>query len=306
MMDKRLTHSWSSIAECIEAARSACWERTKDLGQACTNAPIQEVAKALDATDPWLGYRYIPPTVMQKWFSVRGEIGENGFADYLRLLLQYFIAQYSQTVSALSLPSAFIDEIEKVFRRMLRQCVDATLPASPEDDRYLKDLAIARGRMIPCVSHLIYRYSGVPRRAVFAQPWSRLPKLLAFFGSHGGFRPFLENHVHLAMLDEFNVEGRQRCYRMVAELLRMWPESKGLIGASWYYDPRVREISPKLAYLYEEPAKHGARFMKIASEGPKSDAFVRSVRRRHLFESGAYVPTIYLMVWPRAEILARY
>ncbi len=287
-------------------ATEACWDRTKGLREACGQTPLREVARDLDATDPWLGYRYIPVGVMQSLSSIRNRIGNDGLADYLRLLLQHYIARYPQTSSELGLSSTFVVESEKVFRRMLAQCTDGTMRATPDDDMFLKDLAIARGRMIACVSHLIYRHSGVPRRAVLTQPPSQLPGLVAFFARNGGFRPFLENHVHPAMLDNFDPAGRERCYGLVAELLRMWPESKGLIGASWYYDPKLREISPKLAYLYDEPAAHGARFMKLALEGPESGALARSTRRRQLFDMGSYVPATYLMVWPRAAILSRY
>jgi len=299
-------HSMDLITNSLTAAASACHARTKELSVLCERAPLQDVARELDATDPWLGYRHIPPNVLQQWAEASFSFGEDGLADYLRLLLQHYIARYAQRASELRLTEQFITESGKVFLRMLGQCADATLHASPSDDMFLKDLAIARGRMIPCVSHLIYRHSGVPRRAVLTQPLQKLPGLLAFFTRLGGFRPFLENHVHPVMLDDFNPEGRRHCYAMVAELLRMWPDSKGLIGASWYYDPELGVISPNLAYLYEEPAAQGARFIRIASEGPDSGALARSTRRRQLFEMGRYVPNTYLMIWPRAAILSRY
>lgn len=295
-----------TVAESLENSMHACLARTRKLGDACGQAPLEEIALELDATDPWRGYRYLPPKVTQRFSEVQQQLGKEGLADYLGLLLQHYIRGFASRFAELRLTAPFAAEFDRVFRRMLRQCTDATLRASPHDDVFLKDLAIARGRMIPCVSHLIYRYSGVSRRAVFMQPPQRLPSVLAFFARLGGFRPFLENHVHPAMLDDFNAEGRQRCYRLVAELLRSWPESKGLIGASWYYDPRVRQISPNLAYLHDEPIKYGALIMKLATEGANSGALARSKHRQRLFEAGEYMPTTYLMVWPRRDILSQY
>ena len=118
-------------------------------------------------------------------------------------------------------------------------------------------------------------------------------------------RPFLENRVHLQMLDEFNPAGRERCYRMVARLLERWPESKGLIGASWYYDPAVGRISANLAYLHDVPAAQGAVFLRIGAE-PNSGALARSETRRRLHQAGRCWPTTYLMVWSRADILRHY
>lgn len=295
-----------TIAESLETSMHACLARTRKLSDACGYAPLEEIALELDAADPWRGYRYLPTKVARQFSKVQQQLGKEGLADYLGLLLQHYIKRFSSRFSELGLTAPFAAEFDRVFRRMLRQCTDGTLRASPHDDVFLKDLAIARGRMIPCVSHLIYRYSGVSRRTVLMQSPQRLPSVLAFFARLGGFRPFLENHVHPAMLDDFNAEGRQRCYRLVAELLRIWPESKGLIGASWYYDPRVRQISPNLAYLHDEPAKHGALIMKLTTEGADSGALTRSRHRQHLFEAGEYVPTTYLMVWPRRDILSQY
>ncbi|HUG78288.1 MAG TPA: hypothetical protein VML57_12480 [Burkholderiales bacterium] len=140
---------------------------------------------------------------------------------------------------------------------------------------------------------------GAPKRAGTARVSGR--------GREGISYPFLENHVHLAMLENFDPPGRERCYRLVARLLQAWPESKGLIGASWYYDPALGRISPKLAYLHDVPAGHGAIFLRAGSApADVAGAVARSDTRRRLHRSGEYRPVSYLMVWARADILRHY
>jgi hypothetical protein len=108
------------------------------------------------------------------------------------------------------------------------------------------------------------------------------------------------------MLKEFSPAGRARCYELVATLLEAWPETKGLIGSSWYYDPRVGQITPHLAYLHDEPVARGAIMLKQGREDSRSGALKRSRTRRELYEAGQYVPTTYMMIWLRDDILAHH
>jgi hypothetical protein len=175
------------------------------------------------------------------------------------------------------------------------------------DDIFLKDLGILRAALVPCASHVVFRRSGVPRRLLLSQRPLAMIRALAYFGLRcGGVAPFLENHVHPAMLAHFNPEGRERCYQLVAELLRRWPDSRGLMGLSWYYDPAVSAISPHLAYLRDVPERGGALFLP-AGEGEDvvRVAIATSATRRRLYESGGYRPTRYLMAWSRRGLLAR-
>ena len=113
--------------------------------------------------------------------------------------------------------------------------------------------------------------------------------------------------MHKAMLDEFNPEGRVRCLRLVARLLLAWPEARGMMGTSWYYDPALAKHSPRLAYLHDQAKSQGACFIDM---GPHPDATAsalsRSPTRRMLHEQGIYRPRNYMMVWARQDILRHY
>ena len=57
----------------------------------------------------------------------------------------------------------------------------------------------------------------------------------------------------------FNEEGWNDAWATAAEICRTRPELAGMIGSSWFYDPPLTEISPRLAHLRLNPLIEGAK-----------------------------------------------
>lgn len=224
----------------------------------------------------------------------------------LDLVLIELVRQFESLFVKAGLPDSLLPYYQENIARILqRACQPEAWTRSSRDDIFLKDLGILRMWLIPCASHLVFRNSGVPRSLVLRQRPDRMLRALTFFGLNSrGFSPFLENHVHPQMLEHFTPEGRKRCYALVAELLQRWPESRGLMGLSWYYDPVVGTISPRLAYLHNVPERGGALFLPAGSSPDVvSGATSTSETRKKLFEAGKYLPTRYLMAWSKRDLL---
>jgi hypothetical protein len=206
-----------------------------------------------------------------------------------------------------SFPPAFLEEFRRSAQRIVERVADGhAWPGGMHDDVFRKDLALLCLRMLPCVSHVVCRYSGVPRRTLL-KPQNLLAGLSTrtLFTLHGKLSPLIENHVHPEMTDRFDAAGREACYRLVCDLLRHWPDTLGLMGSSWYYDAAVGQISPHLRYLRDVPAGHGALFLQgSASDDAVGGALARSTQRRQLAERGLYQPRNVMMIWPRDALLA--
>lgn len=288
----------SDLPTLLREARTSCLHRMSGSVAAQETVDLGGVAQQLDRTNPWLGYRHIPDGVLRAWQAVESAFGPSVLSEHLRLLLLHFIGQFDLRFASAALPAPFARQFDEAMQRIVRQCLDGTLDVSPSNDVYLKDLGVVRLRLVPCVSHLLYLHSGVPRRVLF-----RHPSLLGPVLRMGGVRPVVENHVHPLMLDHFNEEGRERCYELIGELLRERGELRGLMGASWYYDPHLGRVTPRLAYLHDVPARNGASVVPAEREGADSGALARSAHRRALYETGKYQPHNYLMLWPRDDIL---
>lgn len=116
---------------------------------------------------------------------------------------------------------------------------------------------------------------------------------------------WLEIHTDQRNLEDFNEGGWDDCYRRIADILRGRSELAGLWGASWFYDPQLLEISPRLAYLQERPLERGAVMVRLRGGAIHAQrAAQTSPTRTSLIAAGRYRPICYAMFWPRRELLA--
>jgi hypothetical protein len=116
----------------------------------------------------------------------------------------------------------------------------------------------------------------------------------------GGFKPFVQIHTHLSNLADFTEEGWNECYRCCADLYGVRPDLLGMFGSSWFYDPELDVISPRLAYLRDCPMESGANLFFVEAGGSAiGNATATSPSRRRLYEDGKYLPKSYMLVWGR-------
>lgn len=167
-------------------------------------------------------------------------------------------------------------------------------------DTYHKEFGLAVLRLYAAAAQLIDVRCGIPRSLLFKGGAAGLPRAAAAMLRLGGFSPYFQIHTHTAYLAEFNEEGWNECYRTCADLYAVHPEALGMFGASWFYDPVIQNISPRLSYLSEIPLKGRAVRLPFAREGEfVQDAIATSPSRRKLYEEGSYRPQSYLLAWGR-------
>ena len=79
---------------------------------------------------------------------------------------------------------------------------------------------------------------------------------------HAAMAKLLLNESDVFALNEFNEQGWDKCYLRIADLLDLRKDIQGMIGTSWFYDPQLLEISPRLAYLQKCPLERGAFLLR--------------------------------------------
>ena len=211
------------------------------------------------------------------------------------------------------LPNELLEQHAVGHMRLAATLVTAATPAS---GAYTRDVAFVTGLALPAGAMTLFippvagpsslvlrsrRTAGqLVRRtrqmgAIEAGVWLKQARL----------RPWAEFHLDSRYLQDFNAEGLHRTYLRVAALLRVREDLSGLCGASWFYDPAVVTISPRLAFLRLTAEKHGAVFLRLREDPTQTALAVQtSPTRRNLVENGTYRPICYGMYWQRSDLLA--
>jgi hypothetical protein len=228
-------------------------------------------------------------------------------ADYNRGVLLELIASFSLNDAIYSLPPSITALYGREISRILHQ-IDSAEDGffAIANDGFLKDLAILSHRLIPIGAEYAQGEAGIPRSLLFSVGPKQFFKLLWLIVVRcGGRQPFFALHAHTLALDDFNPEGWIASYHRLADLLELNPEVRGWMSASWFLDPALESISPRLAHLRKVPLENGAGLLFVCRHPDgRSGALSKSPTRRRLFADGCYVPATYMRVWPRKAVIA--
>jgi hypothetical protein len=179
--------------------------------------------------------------------------------------------------------------------------------AAYDPDHWAKDVRMALALSVPGALTQTIDLSSpmgpgqVVRNGRDGHGWSQL---VAYVRAQGWKRPWLEVHTESRQLADFNESGWDRAWATAAAICKTRPELAGMIGSSWFYDPPLETISPRLAYLRLNPLKDGAF---IIHQGPapihSERASASSPTRKALIDSGEYTPSSWLVAWPRSTLI---
>lgn len=169
-------------------------------------------------------------------------------------------------------------------------------------DLFQKEFGIASLRLYVAGSQLVDYRCSVPRSVVISEGVAKAFSKAFVMIRMGGFKPFFQIHTHAFNLGSFNEEGWNDCYRCCAELYELHPGCLGMFGSSWFYDPALEQISPRLGYLRKIPLGGGAHLLYVCDGGDAvSDATEKSRTRKMLYEEGKYLPKVYMLIWSRKQ-----
>lgn len=237
--------------------------------------------------------------------AVDAVLGPDASDDVRRGLIATWALQLSDRVAAMALPP----EVLVLYPFWIEKLADFLTKASGhyEPDHWAKDVRFSLALSVPGGRSQILDLSwpmGMGETLRHVRDGHGVGALVNYV-RHGAQRPWLQNHTESRWLDDFNPEGWDRMWRTAAAVLKTRPHLAGAMGASWFYDPQLETVSPRLNYLRAEPLKGGAW---LVHQGPgdihTERATATSSTRRALMEAGDYTPTSWLLAWPRKALIA--
>lgn len=273
----------------------------KNFSATSAHSLAEEFLRTSRAIGPLDHYKIFPQSCHRIAAALAGQVLEpQAMGASLQLLVWHAIVDSMQSGRFSTLPPRVQRHQLVQFSRLLIQQSVPEGWSSLESDIFQKDFGLASLRLYAAAAQLIDLRCGLTRSILFRSGVQGLGKGLRVLVECGGFRPMLQIHTHTEYLDEFNEAGWEECYRTCAEIYSAHPEILGMFGGSWFYDPQLRKISPRLAYLMDTPCRAGAHLLLTDKEGDfVHDAIATSPSRRKLFEEGKYKPFRYTLVWSK-------
>lgn len=238
--------------------------------------------------------------------QITSQYGAHALSLYLKLALCRFINDSLERLSHKKLPDEILHLYHEWFEWVLEDF--STQPDDYYDhrcDSFVLDLKVCSLRSIPVGGAWIVETRRVGLRPFFSGGVKQFFDYLHFIIFKArGFSPYFTTHTATRNLRHFNEQEMNLTYLRIAELMKLNPRIRGFYRRSWFLDPKLEGISPKLGYLREIPLQNGARL--FAAGSTKIDikyALAVSLTRRRLYAEGKYLPTGYACIWPRKEFL---
>lgn len=175
------------------------------------------------------------------------------------------------------------------------------------NDKFFKELGVCSLRLIPAGAQKI-SLSSLPAEFIFRNGMSQFMEgVLYVLSELKGFKPLYNMHTDSHdpfLMSEFNEKGWRNFLIRAAEMLKLNPEVRGIFGKTWFVDPQLEEISPRLCYVRKIFNQNGGRFFYIGpSTNGIEDAVYKSPTRKQLYDRGKYIPKDYLGIWSRKKLI---
>lgn len=288
------------------------------------NFDVDNFISYIEKYPPTTGYTYLNPKnralksvsqtarslkIRQVLIEIESTYGAKGRALYHKISTLYFLKSALSTLPDRPLPNNIKDLCRQWYQRIFDD-----ISSQPDDfydfdnDLFLKDLTVASQRAVPVGGAWISQIFRIKKRILLKilkrSPLQFFELLTQTLRKAGGLSPYYDLHADTRYLAEFNPENRNYCYSNIAEMLKLNPEMKGGCWISWYNDPNLAVISPRLAYIVKEPIQNGARTFGIdTTKSTIAHATLKSSTRKRLYQEGKYKPANYMVIWPRKYLI---
>jgi hypothetical protein len=306
----------SRIAGDLHALRQDLDTLHPQIRAAFPEAAFSNTLRALPLT---AAYHFVPRKLRKNAETIHSAYGEQAASLYHRLILCFLIHESLpfltsgraslSSIGANGYPEPVIAYYYRHFDWIARNILEN--PEFPRDyfnydnDLFVKDLSVASLRMFPAGAHVVEQL-WVSTQFITHHGLLNFLKASHFYfhKMKGGNTPFYHVHLEDRWVIDFTRAGWLSFFRLTAHMLRNHPEVRGVFGSSWFYDPSLEKISPGLLYLRKVPELGGAKIFRLGSTFQDiENATHTSERRKALHQEGKYLPTRYLFIWSRDDLI---
>lgn len=292
-----------STIEAIHNSVIASENNLNELFPELTKSPLVEIfIKSEKHVGELCHYKVFSNRAHEIANDIRKNYGNDALQPFLRIILIKATKQLLSSSELTKLPDIIKEHQCRHLLRIALTTETASEWLNLNHDLFHKEFGIVSLRLYAAGAQLIDPRCGIPRSMISKNGILKVPATLLRFIILGGFKPCFQIHTHKFNLDQFHEAGWEECYRGCAALYKLFPKSLGMFGASWFYDPALAAISPRLDYLRKTPIEGGAFLIQgDVTEEDKRNALSTSSTRQELYEAGKYTPRGHMLIWGKDE-----
>jgi hypothetical protein len=240
--------------------------------------------------------------------ALKGTLLRAGAADdgsVERTLLLLSAARSAPAIPFLPVAEAVKRRFAEEFDHLAAPTTDAARHLAVDATNFVGMCKLVTLRRFPA-GQLHWELSGIPRSLFLEIRPRELPRLAAFVARRmRGLRPLFVAHLAwyrrgaLVLLEREQLRSLHRMARSMA----LQPAVRGFMSFGWFHSRENHRVSPHLAWLNRVFDEEGGCIAMAGPAAPTSGALTASHRRQTLYETGDFVPTTALALWPREAML---
>lgn len=272
---------------------------------AISNVTLQQLQRQCYATTPYQPYNQ-RSDLRNSLATMPAQFGCSK-TELAKLLILSLVAEFSLQQLPLAISSEISDNYQRSIQRIFKLWCSPDAASLPEtDDKFLKDVGLLTGALLPCTERVVEPFSAIQRSLLYSKGITQAASFIRALIAAQGNKPVCRLHIHLSEIHQLTAAGWRQTCKQVAQLLLHNPQLKGVVGACWFYDPAIAAVSPKLAFISELLSEMQASWFFSHNETEQSGAFSRSETRKNAFNDGRYQPRNYVIFIPRVRLLTWY
>jgi hypothetical protein len=312
------------------------------LRQALGNGVVERYVQAARGRSPYVYAALLPSPMERQHEQLRRRAAPELLRELNALTLFTLIEERLDDPGRAGLPSGVADLQIAWFRRILElpgragDDLDLLRADGSRNWELRFDFAVAAGRMVPVGGAWTVEWRRLPKSELFggqnasAPPdrrgasARRLPQRVLARGARLlGLEPWLERVGH-ALQERRQAHGnylvvhtahqyrrwfserhQATAFRNVAALLSGDASLEGLYRKSWFLDPQVSVMDPRMGFLLQ-PLEFGAQYARVGpiSVEDQQQILAFSAARRAQYAEESYDPEVWAYLWRREDLLA--
>lgn len=276
--------------------------------------PWQKYMAILDNYPRYSTHKFVSPELIRFSHSLKEKYGEKNLEIYHQGILLELININESAERNINLSPAFKEMLIKKRETIVNSIKRPLVKLGQfqfSHERFIYNLNICRGSSLPYGPFRLNLYkpgAGYFKFIIRTYPVSKLyGSGRRLYRAMYRYSPMLDLHIDPFDRDlilYFNEKGWKMLFNELAVLLLLNPEIKSIIGNSWFFDKKLKEISPEIAYIREIIESLESEIHYI---GPTANGIINATRgnihRKTLYEEGRYTPENSLFILDRNKLL---